>query len=372
MKGGAITIARGDLLPALKPATSAVERRTTIPILANVLIDVAGGRMRLTGTDLDVEISAFAPCAGAREARFTIPATLFSDAVRKLPDGAEITIEADAQLATIAAGRARFKMPVLPADDFHELSAGDLPHSFELPAASLKRIIEAVRFAISTEETRYYLNGIHLHQDGERLVAVTTDGHRLSKIDLPLPEGAEGMPPIIIPRRTVDLVEKAMGDSKEPVSIALSDSKIRFANGDALTLTSKLIDGTFPDYKRVVPGRHPNRFTLECEALAAAVDRVVTISAGAKGSAVRFTFAGDGLTLSAEDSDIGTAEDHVAVENVEGDPVVIGFNGRYCLDMLAACPTPRITFLLGDPGEAARIEPEGHDDQLFLLMPMRV
>src|SRR5690606_7278926 len=150
------------------------------------------------------------------------------------------------------------------------------------------------------------------------------DGHRLSKIDLPLPDGADGMPAIILPRRAVDLVEKSFGDSKEPVSIALSDSKIRFAGEGRVMLTSKLIDGTFPDYKRVIPGRHPNRFTVERDALAAAVDRVVTISAGAKGSAVRYAFAGDGLTLSAADPDLGEAEDHVDVANVEGDPVVIG------------------------------------------------
>lgn len=375
MNAASITLARGVLLPALQAAKSAVERRSTIPILQNMLVAVEDGMLRLTGTDLDVEITAEVPCAGAKKAAFTLPATLFHDAVRKLPEASEVTIEADAQNATISSGRSRFKVPVLPVSDFPQLSAGDMPNAFDLPAAALARIIDAVSFAISTEETRYYLNGIHMHQAGDRMVAVATDGHRLSKIELPLPEGADGMPGIIVPRRTVGLL-KGFGGEKSVLRVEVSAGKIRFtARHDIdpdMTLTSKLIDGTFPDYQRVVPPQHANRFLVEREALSQAVDRVVTISAGARGSGVRFSFAPEGLSLGAVNPDLGSAEDQVSLAGAEGDAVETGFNGRYCLDLLSVCPTERLTFMLADAGAPVRVEPEGQDDQVFVLMPMRI
>ncbi|CAM5575014.1 DNA polymerase III subunit beta [Mycolicibacterium aubagnense] len=371
------TVAREALLPALQAARAAVERRTTIPVLANLLVEARDGRLSLTGTNLDLEVTASCPAEGRLPA-MTVPAGLFVDAVRKLPEGVSVRVEADAHFATISAARSKFRLPILPAVDFHRMATGDLPHQFEMDGADLDRILGAVTFAISSEETRYYLNGIHFHQserDGEKkLVAVATDGHRLSVIDLPLPEGADGMSGIILPRATCALLKGFGGKGK--VSIGLSASKVRFAvdgtDGFGTTIVSKLIDGTFPDYSRVVPPRYPNTFGLDCEQFSTAVDRVVTISAGAKSSAVKFTFDTDTLVLLANNPDVGTAEDAVAVSDATGDKVEIGFNGRYCLDMLQACPSERVKVYLGDPGSPARIEPEGQDDQVFVIMPMRV
>lgn len=378
MSGPAVfTVAREALLPALQAARAAVERRTTIPVLANLLVEAGDGRLSLTGTNLDIEVTASCPAEGKLPA-MTVPAGLFVDAVRKLPEGVSVRVEADNQFATISAARSKFRLPVLPAADFHRMATGDLPHQFELAAADLDRILGAVTFAISSEETRYYLNGIHFHpgeRDGAPLMtAVATDGHRLSIIDLPLPAGAADFPGIILPRATCALLKGFGGKGK--IGIGLSPTKIQFTAGDVddfpTTIVSKLIDGSFPDYRRVVPPTHPNTFLIDREQLATAVDRVVTISAGAKGSSVKFTFDTDTVTLLANNPDVGTAEDAVSIGTATGDKVEIGFNGRYCLDMLQACPAERVRFYLNGAGDPARIEPEGQDDQVFVIMPMRV
>lgn len=375
-KSDIITIERAALLPALTMAQKAVARRSTIPIMANLLATVEGGRLALTGSDLDVEISATAPCAGAKTATFTLPAQILFDAVRKLPDGAEVAITVDAQNARVSAGRSRFTVPVLPAGDFPRINTGELPSTFELSPADLARMLDTTRYAISSEETRYYLNGIYLHAAEKGLTAVATDGHRLAMFAMHMPDGGAGMAGIIVPKRTVDLL-KDFAAEKGKLQVSVSQSKIRFMllnedGGERLVMTSKLIDGTFPDYTRVVPARHPNSFTIAREALARSIDRVVTISAGAKGSSVKFGFATDALKLSANNPDLGSAEDEVSVEAGEGEAVEIGFNGRYCLDMLNATAAERVTFYIGDAGAPARVEPEGDEAATFVIMPMRV
>lgn len=370
-----ITIHRASLLPALADAVKAADKRGTIPILQNVLVYAADDRLTLAATDLDVEIRASAPCAGSI-APFTAPAALLHDAVRKLPESATVTIEADASNATVVSGRSRFRLPVLPASDFPELSPGDMPSNFRLAPADLAKMIATVRFAVSSEEARYYLNGIHWHVDtaigGGDLIAVATDGHRLSRLSWPLPDGADGMRSIILPRRAIDLL-KPLTEGKEPVEVSTSEWKARFVAGD-VTLTTKLIDGTFPDYQRVIPAAdaNPMAFTLAKAALHAAVDRVVTISAG-KGSAVKFAFGAEAVRLTAQNPDTGTAEDEVTLAApAAGESIEVGFSGRYLLDMLAACPSETLTFRLADAAAPARIEPEGAPDLTFVLMPMRV
>jgi DNA polymerase-3 subunit beta len=376
----AITIAREALLPALALAVRAVERRNTIPILANVLIRAGDGRMTVTGTDLDAEIAVTRSCAveGGGVA-VTLPANNLHDIVRKLPEGSEVRLAGDEAggMWTVSAGRSRFRLPFLPAGDFHEMSAGTFDHGLDLAAADLSAMIGTVRFAISTEETRYYLNGIHLHQDageaGAVLVAVATDGHRLAKTMCPLPAEADGMPSIIVPKKTVELIERMLPE-KGSVRLDLSEAKIRLSFDDgegSVTLVSKLIDGTFPDYRRVVPAGNPNRYTVARAALAAAIDRVVTVSTG-KGSAVKYAFAGTELTLAASSPDAGSAEESLSLAAGEGQPVEIGFNGRYCLDLLAAAGGEEVVFELGDAGAPALVRPARGGPSLFVLMPMRV
>lgn len=371
----AIIVSREALLPALGLVSKAVERRSTIPVLANVLlaVDAAAGTLTITGSDLDCELRAKLSCQAGKDEAFTLPSAILYDAVRKMPDGAEIALVAEKDFATLTAGRSRFRIQILPATDFPTMDAGSLSHSFELDAGQVERMLDTVSFAISSEETRYYLNGIYWHA-GEALNAVATDGHRLAKFAAPLPEGAAGMPAIIIPRRTVGLIRQLVGD-KGKVKVSLSDVKIRVETEQG-TLLSKLIDGSYPDYQRVIPANNANHFTVERAALASAVDRVTTVSS-ARGSAVKFAFEpGGNLSLTTNNPDAGSANDEVTIEHGEGDGVEIGFNGRYCLDLLNAAEAERLVFSLGDPGSPTLIQPETADETglkpLFVLMPMRV
>lgn len=379
-KSDTITLSREALLPALALTGKAAERRSTIPVLQNLLlaVDASAGTLTLTGTDLDCELRTSVACQAGADTAFTLPSALLHDAVRKMPDGAEIAILPEKDFATLTAGRSRFRMQVLPATDFPVMSEVGFGHVFEVEARILQRMLDTVGFAISTEETRYYLNGIHWHvasgDSGAAFNAVATDGHRLAKFAMPVPDGADGMPAIIVPRRTVGLIGQILEDGRK-LAVKVAQGRIRLEAGD-VALTSKLIDGSFPDYQRVIPAGNSNHFTLDRDTLAKAVDRVSTVSSG-KGGAVKFTFDPDaGLTLTTNNPDAGSANDEVTIENAEGAAVEIGFNGKYCLDMLGAAEGKRLTFSLGDAGSPALIQREDAGDAeirpLFVLMPMRV
>ncbi|PRD42354.1 DNA polymerase III subunit beta [Phyllobacterium phragmitis] len=378
MTGALFHLPREALLPALAAVNRAVAKRNTIPLLSNVLLSHDDGALTITGTDLDVEIKARVDAEGiAPFQAFTLPSALLHDAMRKLPDGADISFTGDPNGAsmTIASGRARFRLAILPASDFPTISAGELSHRFSLSERTFAAIIATTAFAISTEETRYYLNGIHLHQDGEKLAAVATDGHRLALMRLSLPDGGAGMPPIILPRRTVLLLATLLGD-KEAIDVALSDNKILFSLPGGVTITSKLVDGTYPDYQRVIPPANANRFKVSIEPLAKALDRVLTLSSD-NGRACSFDFGDDALNLIVINPDQGEANDQVDIERIEGEPVKIGFNSRYCLDMLNAAGGAELIFELGAPGDPSRIIPAGQADgaateTMFVLMPMRI
>ena len=246
-----VTIERSGFLKALNHVQSVVERRNTIPILSNVLVQAKSGQVKLTATDLDIEIVESVPAEVAREGAITVAAHMLYDIVRKLQDGAQLELEqaGDTGRVSIRAGKSRFALQALPPEDFPDLSSGEMGNTFSLAAKDLKFLIERTRFAISTEETRYYLNGIYFHEVAKANVlrAVATDGHRLAQAELPLPSGASGMAGIIVPRKTVLEVVKLLEGEEGEVEVAVSSSKIRFTVG-RLKLTSKLIDGTFPDY----------------------------------------------------------------------------------------------------------------------------
>ncbi|MBZ9822304.1 DNA polymerase III subunit beta [Mesorhizobium sp. CA4] len=382
-KADTIILAREALLPALALVSKAVERRSTIPVLQNMLlaVDSGAGRLTITGTDLDCELRTSVDCQAGKDASFTLPSTLLHDAVRKMPDGAEIAIQAEKDFATVSAGRSKFRIQVLPATDFPVMNEVGYSHSFEVEARIIKRMLDTIGFAISSEETRYYLNGIHWHvssgDTGCAFNAVATDGHRLAKFAFAVPDGADGMPAIIIPRTVVALIDKLTqkADGKK-LAVQVADTRLKVTFGP-ISLVTKLIDGNFPDYQRVIPKGNANHFTVDRDALAKAVDRVSTVSSG-RGSAVKFNFAGEEgmLVLSTNNPDAGSANDEVSIENAEGSAVEIGFNGKYCLDMLGAAEGKRLTFSLGDAGSPALVQREdvGEVDikPLFVLMPMRV
>ena len=372
MSASSVVISREALLPALALAARVIERRNTIPVLGNVLLSTDGGRLSVRATDLDIQVTAAAPCTVAGPAvKTTLPAQSLHDIVRKLPEGCEITLSGDAREWTVAGARSRFRLPCLPAGDFPEFAELANTTTVTLPAETLRRMIDAVKFAICTEETRYYLNGIYLHRGEDRqLVAVTTDGHRLARMPMQLAE-APDLPGIIVPRKTVDQVARILPDKGE-VRLAISDTRIGLEL-DGVSLVSKLIDGTYPDYQRVVPQGNGNRFLVERAALVAAVDRVTTMSSGGS-RAVRFSFDDGEIRLAVSNPDAGSAEETVPAVLQDGQKVEIGFNGRYCLDVLAAAGGKNVVFELGDAGSPARIVPDGADapSPYFVIMPMRV
>jgi DNA polymerase-3 subunit beta len=367
------TIERSAFLKALNHVQSVVERRNTIPILSNVLVQATSGDLRLTATDLDIEIVESVPAEVARNGATTVPAHMLYDIVRKLPDGAQLELEQgpDTGRVSILAGRSRFSLQALPPEDFPDLAAGDFTNTFQLSAGELKGLIDKTRFAISTEETRYYLNGIYLHEvaSGALLRAVATDGHRLAQAQIARPGGAKGMPGVIVPRKTVLEVVKLIEGQESEVEVALSSSKIRFTAGN-LVLTSKLIDGTFPDYERVIPRYNDKVLTIDTSLFAEAVDRVSTISLE-KSRAVKLNIAGDRLVLTVNNPDAGSAEEEIAA-SYSGDPLDIGFNSRYLLDVAAQVKSSEIVFNLADAGSPTIIRDPGDQQALYVLMPMRV
>ena len=369
---------RSNLLKSLNHVHRVVERRNTIPILSNVLIRANGAALTLKATDLDLEVLETVPAEIGRAGATTVPAHMLYDIVRKLPDGAEVALETapDGQTLLVRSGRSSFSLQMLPETDFPDLTTGQFPVRFELPAASFKTLIDRTQFAISTEETRYYLNGIYLHTptvEGRTLLrAVATDGHRLARAQTAVPNGADGMPGIIIPRKTVGEIQKLLdgADASALAAIEISDTKIRVTFGPVV-LTSKLIDGTFPDYARVIPQGNDKALKVDRAAFSDAVDRVSTI-ASERGRAVKLSLSEDGrLSLTVNNPDSGSATEELDVDYGSA-ALDIGFNSRYLLDIAAQLKTGTALFRFADPGSPTLIQDEGDEDALYVLMPMRV
>ena len=372
------TIERATLLKGLSHVQSVVERRNTIPILSNVLIEATPGEnggdgaLKLMATDLDLQINERIAAQVDQPGSTTVSAHTLFDIARKLPEGAQVSLSAAEGRMAIAAGRARFSLGTLPRDDFPVIAEGELPTQFELPAETLKQVIDKTRFAISTEETRYYLNGIFLHVTNDAspvLKAAATDGHRLARVTLPRPEGAEAMPDVIVPRKCVGELRKLLDEVDAMVGVSLSATKIRFDLGQAV-LTSKLIDGTFPDYSRVIPTGNDKILKLDPRGFEDGVDRVSTI-ATEKTRAVKMALDRDRITLSVTSPENGTA-----AEEVPGDytasPFEIGFNSRYLMDILAQIEGDTVEVHLADAAAPTLIRENDKAPALYVLMPMRV
>jgi DNA polymerase-3 subunit beta len=366
-----VTIERAQLAKSLAHVHRVVERRNTIPILANVLLRAGKSSVELKATDLDLEIVETAPGESKTTGSTTVPAHMIHDIVRKLPEGAQVELQsaADGTQLQVRAGRSKFTLQALPEADFPDLAAGEMPHSFSIASADLKRLIDRTQFAISTEETRYYLNGIYLHAVDDKLRAVATDGHRLAQAEIKAPKGAKGMPGIIIPRKTVAEVQRLVDDAGEEVKVELSATKIRFSLGNAV-LTSKLIDGTFPDYGRVIPAGNDKTLVVDKGEFVSAVDRVSTVSSE-RGRAVKLALTDGRLTLSVINPDSGSATEELEVE-YGAEALDIGFNGRYLLDILQQIEGEKARLKLADPGSPTLIEDMEAAGALYVLMPMRV
>ncbi|MCF8479456.1 MAG: DNA polymerase III subunit beta [Rhodospirillum sp.] len=370
-----LTIERTALLKSLGHVQSVVERRNTIPILSNVRMEATDRGVSLNATDMDLEIVESVAAQTAVPGSTTAPAHTLYDIVRKLPDGSQVELAydgGDGQLV-LKAGRSRFSLACLPVEDFPAMSAGAFSHTFSLAAAELRGLIDRTRFAISTEETRYYLNGIFLHaadSDGLPVLrAVATDGHRLARAEVPLPEGAKDMPGIIIPRKTVAELRKLIDETGMDVTLALSDQKARF-DFDDTRLTSKLIDGTFPDYERVIPTENDKVLEVDCKLFAQAVDRVSAISTE-KSRAIKVTVDSGSLTLSASSPDAGSAVEEIEA-SYDSTAMDIGFNSRYLLDILGQVEGDAVRLTLADAASPTVVRDVADASAVYVLMPMRV
>ena len=369
------TIERATLLKCLSHVQSVVERRNTIPILSNVLIEAAaGGTVRVMATDLDLQVvETMGAVSVEAPGAITVSAHLLFDIARKLPDGSQVSLETADNRMTVKAGRSRFSLPTLPRDDFPMIVEGDLPTSFELPAATLAQLIDRTRFAISTEETRYYLNGIFIHVSDEELKAAATDGHRLARYTIARPDGAEGMPDVIVPRKCVAELRKLLEEALDTnVLVDLSASKIRFTLGgeNGVVLTSKLIDGTFPDYSRVIPTGNDKLLRLDPKSFYQGVDRVATI-ATEKTRAVKMALETDRVTLSVTSPDNGTAAEELPAD-YRASGFEIGFNANYLKDILGQIEGDTVELHLADAGAPTLIRQDDKSPALYVLMPMRV
>ncbi len=364
------TIERATLLKSLGHVQSVVERRNTIPILSNVLIEAgAEGTLRLMATDLDLQIVETVAARVETAGTTTVSAHTLFEIARKLPEGAEVSLAAAEGKMAVRASRSNFNLPTLPRDDFPVIAEGELPTRFELPAATLRQIIDKTRFAISTEETRYYLNGIFFHVANDVLKAAATDGHRLARMTVALPDGAEGMPDIIVPRKCVVELRKLLDEVDGSVEVSLSSTKIRFVLGHAV-LVSKLIDGTFPDYSRVIPTGNDKILKIDPKSFKQGVDRVATI-ASEKTRAVKMALDRDRITLSVTSPENGTAAEEVSGE-YSAAGFEIGFNARYLMDILDQVEGDTVEVHLADAAAPTLLRENDKAAALYVLMPMRV
>ncbi len=370
-----LSIERNTLLKAVSQAQSVVERRNTIPILANVLIEAEGGHAQFRATDLDIEVLDKVVAQVERSGSTTVSAVTLHDIVRKLPDGALVTLSDDAAKGrlSVEAGKSVFSLATLPKEDFPVMASTEYEANFTAKAPMLRRLFDKSKFAISTEETRYYLNGVYMHTaetvDGTMLRCVATDGHRLARVDAEMPKGAQNLPGVIVPRKTVGELRKLLEDDDTQIAVSVSETKVRFATSE-ITLTSKVIDGTFPDYARVIPQGNTRKLEVDASEFAKAVDRVATVSSE-RSRAVKLSLESDKLVLSVNSPDSGTAEEELVVA-YDDEKLDIGFNAKYLLEIASQVDRENAVFMFNSAGDPTLMQ-EGNDSSaIYVVMPMRV
>ena len=376
-----LKLERGPLLKSLARLQSIVEKRNTIPILSHIKLECAGSTLTMSATDMDLAAVEKISATVEKQGAVTVPAHTFYDIVRKFPENATVSLDVDANKGQvkIQGGNAKFSLSCLSASDFPVLSEGDMPFSFALSPKECVNLIDKARFAMSTEETRYYLNGVYLHvapasefsgiKGQDSLKAVATDGHRLARIEVALPAGAKGMPGVIVPRKAVSELRKLIEEAADTVQISLSESKIRFACGN-VTLVSKLIDGTFPDYERVIPTANTKLLEIDAKTFSQAIDRVSTISTE-KTRGIKITLGQGSVTLAASSPENGTATEEVPA-NYAAEAIEIGFNSRYLLEVLSQLEGDSAQILLSDGASPALVRDSADVTALYVVMPMRI
>lgn len=365
-----ITIERTHLAKAVAHVQSVTEKRNTIPILGNVLLEADQGQLRLTATDMDVSMIEMVPCNVTVSGATTVPAGLFHEILGKLPEGLEIELALDGETGRLRlrAGRSDFSLATLPREDFPVVATESMPTEFQIKGAEFGALIDKTRFAISKEGTRYYLTGIYLHAAEGAFIGVATDGHRLAKVELGAPRGSEQLDGVIIPAKTIAEIRKLV-DGDDLLEIGISDTKIQVAAGN-VQLISKLIDGTYPDYQQVIPTGNDKTLIVDRDAFMAAVDRVSIVAAD-RTRAVKIAVQAGAVTIQANSAESGTATEHVEGD-YDGAPMDIGFNARYLLDILRELKGDTTRFQFAEASKPTLVSDPTDATALYVLMPMRV
>lgn len=360
---------RDDLLTPLLKVSNVVERRQTLPILANVLIEARSDGVRFTATDLEVELTTSGPAEAEGEIAFTLPARKLVDIVKALPEGAPLELDIEGEKAVLRSGRARFTMGTLPAQDYPSIEPTAASERLTLPQAVLKRLIDKTAFSMAHQDVRYYLNGLLLEVGPTRVRAVATDGHRLAVCDTEQETGIDTDLQVILPRKAVLELGRLLQESTEPVELEISNTHMRIA-GDGTVFTTKLIDGRFPDYERVMPVGATQELIADRDLLRQSLTRTSILS-NENYRGIRFRISPDALHLQAHNPEQDEAEEEIQVEYA-GPPITIGFNVGYLLDVLAVLDTEQVSMALVDADSSCLMTAPGSAECRYVIMPMRL
>ena len=375
-----IKASRDALLKPLATVSGIVERRHTLPILANILIRKEGERVSFVSTDIEVQIRTHADIGvGSENLATTVAARKLLDILRALPEGGEVTLSHTAKKMTVQSGKSRFNLQTLPAEDFPTVSQPDsYLATFALPQKTLKHLIAMVHFSMAQQDIRYYLNGLLLVVDGKQVIAVATDGHRLAYCAVEtdaLNNGVDGSgeaterQEVIVPRKSILELQRLLGDGDEPVTIDLAANQVRFTFGN-VELVSKLVEGKFPDYQRVIPSGYSKSFSIGRDDWLRALQRVAILTTD-KFKGVRFVLSEDAVKISSTNADQEDAQDEIEIAFPHGS-LDIGFNVSYLLDVLNNLKTEQVTVSVGDSNSSALITLPENEDFKYVVMPMRI
>ena len=361
------TSERERILEPLQSVIGVIERRQTMPILANVLLAAKGGRLAVTATDLEVELVATADVGPLQAGDVTVPGRKLLDIIRALPDKASVTLSVEGEKATVKAGRSRFTLSTLPSADFPTVEEINAQLSFEIDQGVLKRLIDKTHFSMAQQDVRYYLNGMLLESDGKAVRTVATDGHRLAlcEVDLATKSGPQQ---VIVPRKGV-LELQRLAHSEGPINVQVGSNHIRITLGD-IRFTSKLIDGRFPEYGRVIPATPTRVVTADREALRRALQRTAILS-NEKYRGIRLAFRQNMLVLTTHNPEQEEAEEEVEV-SYKGEEFEVGFNVNYLLDALAAIDGAEVEIGMTDANSSCLVRAPGRTSERYVVMPMRL
>jgi len=364
-----ITVKREELLKPLSIVAGVVERRQTLPILSNIMLRYNGKELALTGTDLEVEISAQISCKGGDSGEMTVPARKLLDICRALPNEALIEISLEKEKALIKSGKSRFRLLTMPATEFPAIETAQWDTKFTLPQSKLRWLLEKTMFCMAQQDVRYYLNGLLFEVSGQQLRAVATDGHRLSLAEVDISDSINGEKHVILPRKGVQEMIRFLDDSDAEVQLQIGANHMR-ATLKGLTFTSKLIDGRFPDYNRVIPATQSKRLKVQRTSFRETLNRAAILS-NEKYRGVRFGLGNSLMTITAHNPEQEEAQEEVVID-YNGENMEIGFNVNYISEAVGALDNDEIEFCLNDPNSSCLLRVPGNSKHLYVVMPMRL